>query len=174
MKTLHAFPRIILVCIASAFLFYACELFAPLDEVDLIGTWDMDKVSVDVDVSGDNLAQVLAFRALVGLVKGELNDEMNDQLDSLGATMTFNTDNTFEIALFDDSGTGTYIFNTDDRLLTLASDSLTLDELNVERLNSRTLNISWVSEKATMDISDTTDSELTVQVIIEAWLSRVE
>lgn len=173
MKALRIIPRIMLVCIASACIFWSCDLFEPaLDEVDLYGTWTMDEVSVDVDVSGDNFFQVLALRSLIAIAKDELNDQMNDELDSLGATMTFNADQTFVIALFDESDTGTYVFDTEARMLTLVADSLSVDEFNVEKLNAESLNITWISAEESMEISDTTDAEITVQVILEAWLSK--
>lgn len=173
MKTRNAFNRIFAILGISILLFHGCEIFDPsIDIIDLYGTWNMEKVSVDIDVEGDNLAQVLAFRSLAGLAKGTLNRELNNQLDSLGATMTFNQDNTFQITLFDESDTGTYILDEEEEALLLTADTLSLDVLNVERLNNRTLILSWISEQETLEMSDTSDAELQIQVIIEAVLGR--
>ena len=175
MKNPQSFPRIVAILFLSTLLFHGCSLFnPPIEIVDIYGTWEMEKVSVDIDVSGDNLAQVLAFRSLASIARVALNNELEKQLDSLGATMTFYDNLTYEIALFEEAEGGSWYFDEDENVLTLLTDSLSLDQLNIEKLNQRSLIINWISEEETLQISDTTDQELTVQVFIEAVLGRVE
>ena len=101
MKTRKTSKGFLAGILLSVVLFHGCEILDfSIDIVDIYGSWIMEDISVDIDVNGDNFAQVVAFRSLAGIAKGALNKELDKQLDSIGASMTFNEDMTFDIVLF--------------------------------------------------------------------------
>ncbi len=172
MKRIRFVTTLFIISAFSLMLINSCEIFTPsYEEFELYGTWNIDDISVDVDISGDNRVQVLAAKLLVAVFKDELNEEMENQIDSLGGTITFNSDLTFYIALMEDQDTGSWHFNEEENTITLAADETSLDELSIEKLNKSNLILSWISEEADFE-SDSTDETFSAQVIIEAVFSK--
>lgn len=158
----------------SIFLFItpSCQVFRSYDEIDLYGIWQIEQVSVDIDVEGDNLVQVLTARAFIRLATDEMNDEMNHRIDSAGGSMTFNDDHTFYLDFLDDHSAGTWYFNEEDRSISLTADSLSMNNLNIEKLTSETLIITWLSNKTELDSDEPDEDNFSVQVTIEAVFGR--
>lgn len=174
MKQIRIITTIFIATVFSMLMINSCEVFNPTyEEFELYGTWNVDDFSIDVDISGDNTAKVLAARALVGAFKGKLEDEMNDQIDSLGGSITFNDDNTYILGLMEEADTGTWYFNEEENAISLTAEEAVIDELNIERLTDKKLIISWISDEEEL-VSDSTDDNFIVQVTIEAVFLREE
>ena len=174
MKKLRILTAIFLTATFSLLMFNSCEVFNPIyEEFELYGTWNIDDLSVDIDITGDNFGQVLAARALVAAFKGKVEDEMNDQIDSLGGQITFNEDYTYILGLMEESDTGTWYFNQDESSIALNAEEAFIDELNIEKLNDEKLILSWISDIEEFE-TDSTDDDFFVQVTIEAVFLREE
>jgi hypothetical protein len=172
MKRIRFLSTLFIISAFSMMITNSCEIFTPsYEEFELYGTWNIDDISVDVDISGDNKVQVLAAKLLIAVFKDELNEEMEHQIDSLGGTITFNPDLSFYIALMEDQDTGSWYFNEEENTITLAADETSLDELNIERLNKSNLILSWISEEGDFE-TDSTGDAFTAQVTIEAVFSK--
>lgn len=174
MKRIRILTSLFIISTFSLMMFYSCELFTPTyEEFELYGTWDIEKISIDVDIEGDNLLIVLAARALVASYKDELDEEMQHQLDSLGGQIIFNEDNTYHLAILEDADTGTWAYNVEDNTISLTAGETTIDQLNIEKLNSSDMILSWISKEAELE-SDSTNERFTAQVTIEAFFKRTE
>ena len=62
-------------------------------------------------------------------------------------------------------------YNMEDNTITLTAEETSLDELNIEKLNSSDLILSWISDEAEFE-SDTTDETFSAQVTIEAFFKK--
>lgn len=172
MKKIRILTTIFIISGFSLMMINSCEIFTPnYEEFELYGTWDLEDISIDVDISGDNFLQVLGARVLLAAFKDELDKEMEQQLDSLGGSITFNDDLTFYLALMEDVDTGTWAFNMEDNTITLTAEETALDQLNIEKLNSKDLILSWISEETEFE-SDSTDDKFSVQATIEAVFNK--
>ena len=150
----------------------SCEIFNPTyEEYELYGTWNIEDLSIDADISGDNFLQVLAARVLVASFKGKLDDELQKSIDSLGGSITFNENNTYYLGLFEENDTGTWFFNEEENTISLTAEETSIDFLNIEKLNSDQLIISWISEEGEFE-NDSTNESFSAQITIEAFFRR--
>lgn len=163
-----------MTAVFSLLMINSCEVFNPTyEEYELYGTWSIQDFSLDIDVSGDNFLQVMAVRALISAAKVKFQDELEEQMDSVEGSVTFNEDYTYYLTLFEDADTGTWHFNEDENSISLTAEETTIDYLNIEKLNAEQLIISWISEPEEFE-SDSTEESITIQVTIEAVFNREE
>ncbi len=150
----------------------SCEIFdGKIDEIDIYGTWNIENVYVNIKVEGDNFFQLLLFRQLARIAENKINDEMNNEIDSIGGSLTFNDDYTYQIALFEDADTGTWYYDEDVNAISLTAEETSLDSLTIEKLNSEALIISWISDSQEFE-TDSTDAKMSAQIKIEAHFEK--
>ncbi len=168
MKNLKVITSLFIVITFSLLLINSCEVFSPnYEEFELYGTWNIEDVNIDMDVSGDNFLQVLAARLLIASFKGKLDDELQNSIDSTGGSITFNDDNTYHLGLFEENDTGTWFFDEEENSISLTAEETSIDYLNIEKLNDDQLILSWISEEGEFE-DDSTNESFTAKVTIEA------
>ena len=168
MKKIRILTTIFITAAFSLLMINSCEIFNPTyEEFELYGTWDIEDFSIDIDISGDNFLQVIAARVLIAAFKDELDEEIANQIDSLGGSLTFNEDLTYNLALMEEADTGTWFFNDEENTISLTAEASSIDELNIEKLSADQLIVSWISEAEEFE-SDSTGESFSVQIEIEA------
>ncbi len=172
MNNLKLLPKRVIALALLMILINSCEIFdGNIDEIDIYGTWNIENVYVNIKVEGDNFFQLLLFRQLARIAENKINDEMNNEIDSIGGSLTFNNDYTFQIALFEDADTGTWHYDEEGNTISLTAEETSFDSLTIEKLNSEDLIISWISDREEFE-TDSTGTEMSAQIKIEAHFEK--
>ena len=149
MRKLFVNPVIVLSLIASMFFVSSCETEGEIIESDLIGTWEMGQVSVDIKVGPISLKQFLLTALQLPEVAADALEEQitAEFLDIGGGTITFNEDYTYALIDGDLGEAGTW--NLEDKLLYMIMTGETSDEdpLQVRSLSGTAALVAWEEEK---------------------------
>jgi hypothetical protein len=149
MKKLFVNPVILVSLIATLLFVSSCEDAADVVEADLIGTWDMGQVSVDVKVGPVKLLDFLMSTLSYGEEAAQmLVDEITNQfLEIEGGTITFNTDYSYLMARSEFEESGEWKLEGDKLYMKVAEESMDDDPLTVVSISSSAALISWEEEQ---------------------------
>ena len=138
MKKLFVNPIIVLTFLASMMFVSSCEESADVVEADLIGTWAIENVSVDVKVGPVKLKEFLMSSLSFGKAAAEeLVDEITSEfLDIKGGTVTFNSDYSCLMKRSGIETNGTWSLEGDKLYLNISDDMVNEDPLTVRSMNS--------------------------------------
>lgn len=173
MRKLFVNPVIVLSLIASMFFVSSCETEVDIIESDLIGTWEMGQVSVDMKVGPISLKQFLLNLAPIPeAVADALVDELTSEyLDIGGGTITFNEDYSYALIDGDLGEAGTW--SLEDKILSLIMTGETSDDtpLTVRSLNSTSALVAW-EEEIEVELEQYEVPAFTATIEIELNLSK--
>ena len=173
MRKLFVNPVIVLSLIASMFFVSSCESEGEIIESDLIGTWDMGQVSVDIKKGPISLKQ---FLLTVSMVPEQVADALVEQLTSEfmdigGGTITFNEDYSYALVDADLGEAGTWSLEDKMLYLVLTGETSDDDPLSVRSLNSTAALVAWEEEQG-VDIDEDGQDDFTATIVIEMNLSK--
>lgn len=173
MKKLLVKPVILLTLLASVFFVSSCEKENEVSEADLIGTWDMGQVSVDIKVGPISLVQFLKTTLQFADQQAQdLVDELTSEFDDIGGgTITFNADYSYQMVNGDLEEDGTWKLEGDQLYMTIAGETQDDDPLTIESMDSTSALVSW-EEDQEVDISEDGMSDFTATIVIELNLSK--
>ena len=148
MRKLFVNPVIVLSLIASMFFVSSCETEGEIIESDLIGTWEMGQVSVDMKVGPISLKQfLLNLVPIPDAAADALVDELASEfMDIGGGTITFNEDYSYALIDGDLGEAGTWSLEDKKLYLVITGQSLDDDPLSVRSLNSTSALVAWEEE----------------------------
>lgn len=173
MRKLFVNPVIVLSLIASMFFVSSCETEGEIIESDLIGTWEMGQVSVDMKVGPISLKQfLLTALQLPEVAANALEEQLTSEfMDIGGGTITFNEDYSYALINEDLGEAGTW--SLDGKMLSLIMTGETVDDdpLSVNSLNSTAALVSWEEEQG-VDFDEDGEDDFTANIIIELNLSK--
>ena len=173
MRKLFVNPVIVLSLIASMFLVSSCEKEGEIIESDLIGTWEMGQVSVDMKVGPISLKQFLLTALQLPAVAADAIEEQltSEFMDIGGGTITFNED--YSYALIDDDLGEAGTWSLEDKMLYLILTGETSDDdpLEVRSLNSTAAVVAWEEEQE-VNLSEYEVPAFTATIEIELNLSK--
>jgi len=172
MKKLFLKPVIFLALIASLLLVTSCEKSKEIIEADLIGTWDMGQVSVDVKVGPISLFQSLKTTLQFTDEEAQaLVDQLISEFDDIAGTITFNEDHTYQIVNGDPVENGTWKLEGDTLYLTIAGETVDDNPLTIVSLDGTSALVSW-EEDQEVDLNEDGTSDFTATIVIELNLSK--
>jgi len=173
MKKLFVNPVIVLTLIASLFFVSSCTKEEKIDPADLIGTWDMGQVSVDVKVGPVSLLQFLKTTLMLGDQEAQaIVDQITSEFSDIGGgTITFNEDNSYEMVEGDLGELGTWEVEGDKLHMTAAGETPVDDPLIIRNLNSSAALVAW-EEEVSMDVDEDGTDDFTATVVIELNLAK--
>jgi hypothetical protein len=149
MKKFFVNPVIVLSLIASMFFVSSCETEAEIIESDLIGTWEMGQVSVDIKVGPISLKQfLLTALQLPEVAADALEEQLTAEFLDIGSgTITFNEDYTYALIDGDLGEAGTW--SLEDKMLYMILTGETTDEnpFEVRSLSGTAAVVAWTEEE---------------------------
>jgi len=173
MRKFFVKPVILLTLITSLLFISSCEKDKDINEADLIGTWEMGQVSVDIKVGPISLIQFLKTTLQLGDQEAQaLFDQLASEFDDFGGTITFNADYSYQMLNGDLEENGAWELGGDQLYLTITGESLDDDPLTLESLNSSSALVVW-EEDQEVDINEDASSDFTATIIIELNLSKM-
>jgi hypothetical protein len=165
-------PVILLTLIASLLFVSSCEKSVEVVEADLIGTWDIGQASVDIKVGPISLLKFLTSALPIPLEEAAAREIVAQYaakfLEIGGGTVTFNEDYSYMIIQSELEEDGTWELEGDK--LYLSGETLVVDPLNVESLNSSAAIVAWEQEQD-INLGEEMDA-IPVTIYIELNLSK--
>ena len=173
MKKSFVNPVIVLSLIASMFFVSSCETEGDIIESDLIGTWEMGQVSVDMKVGPVSLKQfLLNLVPIPDAAADALVDQLASEfMDIGGGTITFNEDYSYALIDGDLGEAGTWSLDDKKLYMVIAGESLDEDPLSVRSLNSTSALVAW-EEEIEVELEEYEVPAFTATVEIELNLSK--
>ncbi len=172
MRKYLAHRVILMTLIASLFMITSCEKGEEINEADLIGTWDMGQVSVEVKVGPISLLQFLKTTLQLADQEAQaIVDDLISEFDDIGGTITFNEDYTYQMVNDVPGESGTWKLEGDKLYLTVAGETVANDPITVVSLDSSSALISWEEEQE-VDINEDGTTDFTATIVIELNLSK--
>lgn len=173
MRKLFVNPVIVLSLIASMFLVSSCEKEGEIVESDLIGTWEMGQVSVDMMVGPISLKQFLLTALQLPEVAADALEEQltSEFMDVGGGTITFNEDYSYALIDGDLGEAGTWSLDGKKLYMVITGESVDDDPLNVNSLSSTAALVSWEEEQE-VDFDEDGTADFTATIVIELNLSK--
>jgi hypothetical protein len=165
-------PVISVILIASIFFASSCEKGGEINEADLIGTWDMGQVSVDIKVGPISLLQFLKTTLQMSDQDAQaMVDDFTSEFNDIGGgTITFNADYSYEMVNGDLEESGTWELEGDQLYMTITGETKE-DPLTLESLNSTSALVVWEEEEE-VDINEDGTNDFTATIVIELNLSK--
>lgn len=173
MKNIFVKPVILLTLIASLLFVSSCEKENEISEADLIGTWDMGQVSVDIKVGPISLLQFLKTTLQFADQQAQdLVDQLTAEFDDIGGgTITFNADYSYQMINGDLEENGTWKLEGDQLYMTIAGETQDDDPLTIESIDGSSALVAW-EEDQEVDINEDDMSDFTATIVIELNLSK--
>ena len=174
MRKLFVNPVIVLSLIATMFFVSSCETEGEIVESDLIGTWDMGEVSVDMKVGPISLKKFLLTMTPLPDVAAEALEEKltTELLDNIGGgTITFREDYSYALINDDLGEAGTWSLDGKMLYLVLTGETVDDDPLSVNSLNSTAAIVSW-EEDQEVDFDEDGETDFTATIVIELNLAK--
>jgi hypothetical protein len=173
MRKLFVNPVIVLSLIASMFFVSSCEKEGEIVESDLIGTWEMGQVSVDMMVGPISLKQfLLTALQLPEVAADALVDQLTAEfMDIGGGTITFNEDYSYALIDGDLGEAGTWSLDGKKLYMVVTGEIVDNDPLTVNSLSSAAAIVSWEEEQE-VDVDEDGTADFTATIVIELNLSK--
>ena len=133
------------------------------NEADLVATWTLSSADLEFSINGQSLSQWLqqegGFSAAEAQVIAQGVEDLLDDEFPEGATIQFNSDNTYEANFGGDIEEGTWTLSSDGRTLTLNPDDDPEDQqITITRLDGNSLSV-LISETDVFDLDDDGDED---------------
>jgi len=173
MKKLFLQSIILLTLIASLLFVSSCKKENEISEADLIGTWDMGQVSVDVKVGPISLFQFLKTTLQFADQEAQaLVDQIISEFDDIGGgTITFNANYSYQMVNGDLVENGTWKLEGDQLYMTITGEAQDDNPLTLENLDSTSALVSW-EEDQEVDVNEDGTNDFTATIVIELNLSK--
>jgi len=172
MRKLFVNPLIALALVASLCMLSSCEKETEINEADLIGTWDIGQVSVDVKVGPISLLQFLKTTLMLGDQEAQaIVDQITSEFTDIGGTITFNEDYSYSVVDGDYGELGTWELQGDELHMTVTGETPEDDPLIVRSLSSTDALVAFEEEES-MDVNEDGTDDFTATIIIELNLSK--
>jgi len=171
MRKLFVNPVIALAVVASVLMLSSCEKDAVINEADLVGTWDMGQVSVDVKVGPISLLKFLKTTMMMGDEAAQaIVDQIASEFSDIGGTIPFNEDYSYQMVDGDLGELGSWELEGDKLHMTVTGETPD-DPLIVRSLSSTAALVAWEEEEP-MDVNEDGTDDFTATIIIELNLSK--
>jgi hypothetical protein len=173
MKKLFVNPVIVLSLIATMFFVSSCETEGDIVESDLIGTWEMGQVSVDMKVGPISLKQFLLTALHLPEVAADALEEKltSEFMDIGGGSITFNEDYSYALINEDLGEAGTWSLDGKKLYMVITGETVDDDPLSVNSLNSTAAIVSW-EEDQEVDVDEDGEADFTATIVIELNLTK--
>jgi hypothetical protein len=170
MRKIFVNPVILLTLVASLLFVSSCDKAAEINEADLIGTWDMGQVSVDVKVGPLSLLQFLKTTLQMADQEAQaiVDDFTAEYADIGGGTVTFVDDYSYHMVNGDLGEIGTWELAGDKLHLTVNGEIPDDDPLIVRSLNSSAALVAWEEEQE----ANINEVDFTATIVIELPLTK--
>jgi len=151
----------------------SCEKEGEIVESDLIGTWEMGQVSVDMMVGPISLKQfLLTALQLPEVAADALVDQLTAEfMDIGGGTITFNEDYSYALIDGDLGEAGTWSLDGKKLYMVVTGEIVDNDPLTVNSLSSAAAIVSWEEEQE-VDVDEDGTADFTATIVIELNLSK--
>jgi hypothetical protein len=154
-----------LVVVLATTLFTSCEKDKkdPID--NLIGTWNAQTTQVEATVGGKTMNQYFTDQGYTSSDAQLLTTLFNTSIQqSFTGNITFNSDKTYTANLGGQADTGTWNISSDNKQITIDSNTDPAIVLNVDQLTSDILKVNW-TETGQEDLnSDDVPESISVKV----------
>lgn len=177
MKRLFILLRILLLLFAVALAFASCERSEAISDADLVGTWEIEDASARIYVAGVDLTDVLKLTwSYAEDEAAAMADSMETVfLEGMEGSVMFEETHSFSIMLSNEpEETGTWSLNDEGTSISLAYDGSSFDELTIDSYEETTLIIQLPAEEEMMDMNSDGTEDISVDVIFQVVLERVE
>jgi hypothetical protein len=139
----------------------------------LVGTWTISESTVNITANGMDIVEYMMNTFGYTQEQAQLIEDflLLDIENGYSGTITFNSDNTYNVVTPDDTENGTWSLSGDGKTLTLTYEDGT-DNLTVVSLTSTTLILQQPTETEMIDFDDDGIDETTMQLDAQIKLIR--